>query len=987
MTALRPSLLAIAAFCLAVVCGDARAENGYHFETWTTGRGLPQNTVYDVLQTRDGYVWATTFDGLVRFDGVRFVVFDSAATEGLASTRFLCLFEASDGALWIGSEDGGLSELRDGHFRTYTSRDGLPDDTILRVEEDADGTLWVQTYRGAARRSGDRFVAYDAAADPAFMAHPAARASKTIEEIRRHGVWYADDAAVHRFARGRWTSYPRSGGLEGARVTSIEEGRDGSIWVTTADAGLFRFEAGRMARYDVGPGLERASCAVEDASGALWLRAPDGRLARFADGRLTTFGDDGANGAVCSLLVDREGSLWVGTRAGGLRQVTAESVTVLDEANGLATANVYPIVETRDGTVWAGTWGRGVARLSGGRFETFPNGARREPFAITSIADAGDGSLWVAAGASVFRFRDGRYTEAPLPFDPPPGTLWAIYVDRAGMVWFGGRAGLYRYDGTSVRHYGVADGLAGNAVKVMLEDRSGALWIGTYGGLSRLENGRITSITTADGLSSDRVRSLYESPDGVLWAGTYDGGLNRIEGGRIDRITATEGLFGNNVFQILEDDAENLWMTSNRGIFRAARRELDDVAAGRASRVGCVGYGPQDGLANVECNGGVQSPGCRSADGRLWFPTQGGVAVVDPSSLRDNRLAPSVVIESCTVAGREALADGRVDVGSGEGTLDIRFTAPSFLRPDAVAFRYRIEGLDDGWTDLGTRRSILFPYLPAGRFTLRVIAANGDGVWNATGASLVIVVAAPFYRSTWFYGVAAFGVALAGFAAFALRIRALGRARGAQEAFSKRLIESQEGERKRIAAELHDGLGQALLVIRNTAALGLEAAEPGEHAVLGEIASVSAMAIDEVRAIAYKLRPQELDRLGLSRSIEAMVRRAGESTDVRFDVLVDPIDGAVSEENEIALYRIVQEAVSNVVRHARATRASVHVLVDEGAIRVTVADDGVGFDRADGFGLSGMTERARMLGARLEVTSASGRGTTVRVVVPERRRA
>jgi signal transduction histidine kinase len=595
-------------------------------------------------------------------------------------------------------------------------------------------------------------------------------------------------------------------------------------------------------------------------------------------------------------------------------------------------------------------------------------------------------------GTSVLRqFKDGRFIPFGRDADFKGSAIYAIHQDRGGVYWVGASNGLYRIDGETTTALTTADGLPDNTVQAIKEDRTGRLWFGTLGGLCvRDPDGKFRSFTERDGLASDHVRTIHEDADGVMWIGTYDGGISRFADGKFTNYTVQNGLFNNGAFQILEDGRGNFWMSCNKGIYRTSRSEMNEVAAGRRASITSISYGRSDGMLSIECNGGKQPAGLRARDGRLWFPTQRGVAIVDPSLVETNPLPPPVVIEEGIIDGKtvspRAGGDGVLYVLPGQGGLEIRYTGLSFITPENVQFRYRLAGLDENWVDAGPRRAAFYQYLPPGEYTFQVIAANRDGVWNTVGAQLRIIVQPPFWRTWWFTLLVAAACLALAYLVYRRRVSKLERARVEQAAFSERLIESQEGERKRIAAELHDGLGQNLLVIKNRAMLSLSTPENKERAIeqLDEISSIVSQTIDEVREIAHNLRPFQLDRLGLTKALQSIIRKMRDSSDIRFTAEIEPIDDLFSKEAEINLYRIVQESLNNIVKHSNATAASLSVKRDARGVVIRVEDNGKGFDRAahpvggkNGFGLTSISERARILGGKETIRSAPQEGTTI----------
>ncbi len=1002
------SMICVGQVCLygllALLCPTHTALAQYRFDQWTAETGLPQNSINAIHQARDGYLWLATSDGLVRFDGVRFTVFNKSNSPGIGSNRFNCLYEDRQGDLWAGTDNGGVTRLRRGVFTTYTTNHGLPYNLIRGVTGDEAGNLWVL--------SEDRLIQWQEASGRFLPADPNQPSFSVGSDAYGSpgGFLNVDKTSFYRFARGRLTRWT---GLPSLNIHAVAEDRQGDIWVATRDAGLIRIKNGKVARvYGASDGLPsnlmwfisgaelKIACADRDGNLHIIGLEPWARLAvlRPPPGLLERLDINYPFHDITALYEDREGALWIGTPRKGLLRARKQIITAYSKRHGMVDNNVYPIYEDASGAVWIGTWYTGLSRFKDGVFTNYTKRDGLPSGLVTAIDEDRAGRLWVAAddapGNSSLRVFDrGRFT-VPGNIAAFDGQISAICQDRAGALWFGADYGLIRYEDGALSVWTMKDGLAGDEVKAIINGAAGDLWIGCYGGLSRFKDGKLSSWTERDGLASNSVRALYEDRDGVLWIGSYDGGLCRFKDGRFTRYTTKEGLFNDGVFQILEDARGNFWMSCNRGVYRVSKHELNEFAAGRLATITSIAYGRSDGMLNPECNGGRWPAGVKTRDGKLWFPTQDGVAVIDPEAIPLNTQPPLVVIESFLLdrapVGRLNL-DRPVRIAPGWENFEIEYTALSFINSERLRFKYKLEGLDRDWTDAGTRRAAYYSYVPPGQYVFRVIAANSDGVWNMEGQSLRVIVLPPFYRTWWFITVTAVGVGGLLWFSWRRRVAKFKREQAAQQAFSRQLIESQEVERKRIATELHDSLGQRLVVIKNLALMVLNSPlKNGEsREQIEEISDEASHAIGEVKEISHNLRPYQLDRIGLTKAIEAVVRSAQSASEIVFNAEIDDIDGVFPKDMEINFYRVVQEGVNNILKHSQATEAGVTVRRDPDGLRLTIRDNGRGFTpgaaKTDspraGLGLIGVTERAQLLGGKPVIHSAPGQGTMIGVKI------
>lgn len=963
---------------------------------WTDQHGLPQNGVSAIVQTPDGYLWFAIAEGVVRFDGVHFTAFDTGNTPGLKSNNVQALLVDRQGVLWVGTHGGGLSRYAAGRFTNYSIAEGLSDNHIKSLYEDRAGNLWIGTDGGGLNKLG---------------------------------------------RDGRFTAYGVREGLPDSHVWTILEDAVGALWLGT-DGGLVQFKEGHFTVFRMADGLPsnavRALCL--DRTGELWIGLNPGVSRLSVERQINLKPSDLPEGlrrqGFGSIYQERGGTLWFGTIGGGLYRLQAGHFDNCNSSQGLASDAIQALYEDPGGDLWVGTSGSGIIQLRAGRFGVYTTAEGLPHDMVNALQIDAAGGLWIGTQTGLSRLADGHLTTLLRPSGQPWREINGISLDRAGRLWLnssdraigrhivrwtpgqnilhdaevensefrGGQMLQTRsgqlwlsqsYQGVVLwrdgqrTHYRKQDGLADDYVTNLFEDREGGVWVGTRNGVSRFADNRWRTWTSREGFAGQHILSFHQDATGAVWIGTHGYGLYRYKDGQFRVITSQQGLYDNLAFQILEDASGNLWMSGNKGIYRASLKELHECADGLRTTVSSFAYGVADGMLSRECNGG-HTAGVKTPDGRLWFPTIRGVVAVDPQ--RINREPPRVVIEQATLDGAPLPLEQTARIRVEQERLEIQYTALSWSRPQQVRFKYQLVGLEQAWTDAGTRRTAYYPHLPPGSYVFRVIADNGEGVWNETGASFRFVVVPPFYRTGWFAGLVLLGVAGVAWLGYRLRVQQLERANAAQQEFSRRLLNAHEGERQRIAAELHDGLSQSLAIIRQRATICLQAQGDAERQQeqMEEIAEAATAVIDEVRDIIYDLRPVQLDRLGLTNSLREMLEKVGRAHGLTIEHELDDLAGRLPKESENSLYRIVQEAVNNIVRHAQARRATVQLKLQADGLRLVVADDGRGFIpdatrdwvRGSGLGLTGIHERTRLLQGQLLVESAPQQGTTLTILLP-----
>lgn len=962
----------------------------YQQFNWDERDGLPQNTVLAIAATRDGYLWLGTYEGAARFDGVRFTLFNPSNTTGIGNSQVTSLLERRDGDLWLGTYGGGVSRFSAGRFTPYTTRDGLSSDFTTCLFEDRAGTLWIGADGGGVSAfTRGRFTPYTIAEGlPSNLV-------RAIIDDGNGGLLVGTNQGIARIANGRVSAYEGRVDVAHADVSVLARSPDGSLWVGAMSGALYRVDGHGVT--DMGPGQgftnDRAESLFADEAGRMWVGTGNEGLFRYAEGRFESYaaadGLPGVRVAVIAQAVDR--GLWIGAN-GGLVRLREPRFRVYTQRDGLASDFIGSILEDRAGTVWVETR-RGLARFVNGAFRNVTTNDGLPPGRLRRLALGRDGRTLVYTGAGLARWTGERFVRTWDVAGIPWGRVNDVLEDRSGTVWIAILdGGLVRVRGSEVTYLTKKDGLADDSVLSLFEDREGSVWVGTLrGGATRITDGRIASWSTANGLPANHIKVFYQDAAGTLWIGTHGGGLCRFKDGKIACISARQGLYNDDIFQILEDDGANLWMNCNTGIWRTSLKQLNDVADGRRTSVESFAYGTADGMLSSEGVGGKLA-GTKTRDGSLWFPTTKGIVVIDPR--RRDTEPPRVLIEGTTIDREPVAITAPVRVTPGQENLEIQYTGLNWSRPQAIKFRYRLVGLDRDWVDAGARRTAYYSHLPPGSYTFTVVADNGEGVWNATGKTLAIVVLPRLYQTEWFRAAVVSGLVALVWLAWRYRTAEMRRGQAAQQAFSRQLIASEERERQRIAAELHDSLGQNLLVVKNRALMGALSQQDEEaRRQFHEIGATVAQTLEEVRAISYNLRPHHLDQLGLTTTIRVMIEKVAETSAIDIGSELDDLDGVFAPADEITVYRIIQESLNNVVRHSRASEAHVAVHCREHHVEITVRDNGQGFVSSastvgaaggGGFGLKGLAERVHMLRGTHTIESAAGRGTTLTVRLTRR---
>ena len=716
-------------------------------DTWGRADGLPQLSVTALAQTPDGFLWVGTQEGLARFDGVHFTAYD-AVSGHLPASAVTSLLRSRDGALWVGMREG-VARWEGGRFETQQG--ATEGRYVFALAEDDQGRVWAATRDGAVvRHSGGRFAdvaGLDSLGAP-VTALAAAGGALWIG-TRGQGLWRWTDGELRRVGASR---------LGEAHVTALLDTPDGLAIGTLAE-GLFRVRNGRLRSV---PSLSDTPVRTlhHDPSGTLWIGTEGGGLARLGpEGRAAFLGEaDGLpHATVRSLLTDHEGSLWVGTEGGGLSRLRPGKFVTWGAPEGLGSDIAFSIVEDEAGAVWVGTEGGGLSRIRGGRVTTMTTADGLPGDVVLALAPARGGGVWAGFhGDGLALVRDGSVTRYG-PETLGAGSVFGLHADPDGTLWAATSSGLARVRDGDVTTYTTADGLTSDVVTAITRDARGRLLVGTYeAGLTVLDTTpagvqAVDAVREADGLGSEAVISLLAAPDGTVWIGMERGGLARLmPDGELTTVRARDGLPSDAVLHILSDGQGRLWLSTNRGLATVREADVAAFANGQIERVPASQYDEADGLRTREFNGGVSPAGWAGRDGTLWFASAAGAVAVPPGAVRTNTVAPPVAILAVRADGEPIPFDGGIRLAPGTRRLAIDYTALSFIGSPQLPFRYRLDGVDDGWIEAGARREADYTNLAPGDYTFHVQAANADGVWSETPATLQVEVVPSLTQTAWF---------------------------------------------------------------------------------------------------------------------------------------------------------------------------------------------------------------------------------------------
>jgi signal transduction histidine kinase/ligand-binding sensor domain-containing protein len=1001
---------------LSILAGSANALDVHKsisqltHTSWSAKDGIP-GPIRAITQSADGYLWLGTEAGLYRFDGLHFVAWKPAFGEQLPSLSVWSLCVSHDGSLWIGFGSSGISQLRDGHLKNYSPKEGVPDGGVLSIVEDASGSIWAGGQYGFSKFEG-----------------------------------------------GRWRSIGAEMGYRAPGAQALLVDHRGTLWAAT-DGLNFRLSNHPVMRNTIvtlAPG-DQTFQATGQAVGQVWMmaEAPDGEVwvADTSNDAATPMGRKGssavrADNSVVCLLFDNSSSLWMGLVGVGLRRTfefgrSEAPQTKLDRfeaRDGLSGGLVYSTFKDREGNIWFGT-AAGVDRFRDNKVLAFSAREGLSPDQLIALASAPNAGVWVVSyTANAARlFRDGRFLESKIPPYSPQddGRILSLHVDASGGAWVGGSFKLAKETLGRFSFMHAADIEKGANVEAITIDSTGGLWIGETGWIDeagtesaskvlRFHDGDWTDFSKAAGLPKYRSRVMYADPAGPVWLGFEDGevavyakgefhiysqsdglprgrvfaitrdrrgnvwiggegGLSHFDHGRFSTLSQVNGLPGTSVSAVVEDDDGLLWIASALGIFRVSQQEVEKALTSPSYQMRGLTIGASDGLRGLPRQKEPFPTATRAGDGRLWFATTGGIAVIDPRQLPTNHIAPPIVIETIKADDRVLAASSALRLPPRTRNLEFSYAALSLTDSDRVRFRYKLEGYDDDWRGPISARQVAYTNLAPRDYRFRLIACNNDGVWNEEGAVMAFTILPAFYQTNLFRLTSVLLFVGMAWAGYRLRVEQVARQLNLR-------LDERIGERTRIARELHDTLLQGLqgLILRFQAVYDRLPPDAPVRAAMDQALERADRVLIEGRDRVLELRGSYRIEDDLPRAIAAIADEQAPGGAVPFRITVEGAPRALHAVVDDEVRFIVREALFNIVRHAAAHHIEIEINYAANEFCLRCRDDGCGIDdqtleaggREGHWGITGMRERAAKMRGRLSIWSRPTAGTEIELKIP-----
>jgi len=967
----------VASVCVTLLPARAGASDfhkpltQYTHTVWTRKDGIPAAFIYALAQTRDGYLWLATTDGLVRFDGVRFLHWRPATGHTALLGAVKSLFAARDGSLWIGTAAGLVGHIHGDNLTTVSV--GAQPEAML---EDRDGTLWVATENHVLRF---RAAMQEQIGSPIPLPGPFVSG---LLQHRSGAIWLTTDTSVVRLdpadPNGRLVN------MGDGKFWLCEDASE-DIWMTSASGFSQRIQEGQpFARTGRSRKALNAQTVLRDSKGHTWIGTLGQGLTLIhaaANGaeQIESFSpSDGLSAdSVWCLLEDREQNIWVGTQ-NGLNRFRDEKVRTLTSREGLISDDVDALAAGPDGSIWAST-SIGIHRIDGEHRDLYLKGTRTSALHVDRTNTG-----WAGTDRGIARMQGGQWRFVSVPASIQLNAVTAIAGDEEHGVWFGdARSGLCQWTNGRVTAFSEEPLFKGRSVRAIETDPAGHAWFGLYeGGVVYFDGSGFRAYSERDGLAGGSVNAVHVDDKSTVWVAS-ERGLSRLDGQRFVSWNRANGLPGERVQWMLIDSDERIWLGYSTGVARLTRSELDKAARDSSYRVAFQFLDEADGLkGNPDRR--WQSAAVRALDRSLWFRTSEGVAIIDAQHMVTNLIAPPVHIERMVADAADVDTMQPVRLRPLTRDVEIDYTALSLAEPRNVRFRYKLEGFDSDWRDVGGRRQAFYTNLPPRAYRFRVLGSNNDGVWNEAGATLDFTLLPAFYQTRAFILVCAVVPIIASWGLYRLRVwQVTSRLR---DRFEERLK-----ERTRIAQELHDNLIQDVMGI----SLQIEVTEellPGDvpaRQPLGRALRLCKSALEQGRRTLNDLRSGPLSAGDLVTSFSHLADESAGDSGIRADVVVEGRERPLNATAGNDVLQVGRQAIANAFQHSHARE--IHALVSYGRqhLQLRVQDDGSGITeeqlnaaRPGHYGIAGMHERAERVGGTLSIRSRAGEGTEVNLLVP-----
>ncbi len=746
----------------------------YNLETWTTKEGLPTNSVLNLQQSKEGYLWISSYDGLIRFDGHKFYVFDKFNTPELKSNTIKKIVQSKDSTLWITTQGSGLISYKDKCFRRYGEELGL-NNLYSVVYPDKKGRIWsAAPGKGLFILEGEEFT---------FVKLPDLSENDEIHAIVEDDkgvMWFGTlGKGLYSYAQGKVKNYNANDGLLNNWIYSLFVDRNGLLWIGT-NSGLCFYDGDNFKKYDI-PGIGSVNEITEDIYGNLWICSTTG-LFRI---NYRTKEKEHLNAAkglhhnfVNDIMFDQEGNLWMANYKGGISRLRDGKFINYSGIGGLHGKVVNAICELDTNKYLVAFDNGRMSVIDNGNINLFSTKTRLEGKRIRHLLKDSKNNLWISTYSGLLKVSPDRKEiwyrnkNGLLPI----AQIRLTYEDLKGRLWVGTKnQGLIRINqDNSLTVFNTSNGLSANLIMSVEELKSGEILVGTSegnGGLNVISGDSVEAVySTKEGLISDVVFNTYTDSSGITWIAS-DGGLCRFKDGNIKCFTKEDGLADDSPFDILEDRFGGLWLPCSKGLMKVDKHELINRDEGSTKNISCVLYSQKDGMHQQECNPTAKT--VKASDGTLLFPTIDGIAQIDPEDIPTNNFVPPVIIEKLVVDEAEITYFDNVLIDKNSRRLTFHFTALSLYEPHEVSFKYQLEKFEDEWSQVKDMRSVSYTNLPPGNYEFKVIACNNDGLWNFKGASLKFRIEPKFYERLWFPAFVFVFILAVGYLVYVFRIRTL----------------------------------------------------------------------------------------------------------------------------------------------------------------------------------------------------------------------